>query len=112
MTSSRITIRTLVLAGILASPSAAYAQARPTPADAPAQAPKLTKPPRVVKFVEAEHPQGENRAATVVLSVTIAATGNVDDVKVAESAGPAFDAAAIAAVKGFVFEPAEIDGKP
>src|SRR4029077_14910732 len=31
---------------------------------------------------------------------------------VAESAGPAFDAAAVAAARRFVFSPAEIDGKP
>jgi TonB family protein len=110
----RRALAAVAVAAALASSS--IAQAQPTPArpapEAPARAPKLTKPPRVVKFVEAEHPKGEERAATVVLSVTISAKGNVDDVKIAESAGPAFDTAAIEAVRQFVFEPAEIDDKP
>lgn len=94
--------------------AASTARAQPGPARPPQEArtPKLTKPPRVVKFVEAERPAGEDRAAAVVLSVTIAATGAVDDARVVESAGPAFDAAVVAAVKQFLFEPAEIDGKP
>ena len=47
---------------------------------------------------------------TVKLQVAISAAGAVDEVAVAEPGGPAFDAAALAAVKRFVFEPAEIDG--
>ncbi|HVH43819.1 MAG TPA: TonB-dependent receptor [Labilithrix sp.] len=105
----KLSALTTVLAALIALEAPTYAQ--PAAARA-APAPKLTKPPRVVKFVEAEHPKDEDRAASVVLSVTISATGTVDEAKVTESAGPAFDAAAVAAVKQFVFEPAEIDGKP
>jgi TonB family protein len=82
--------------------------------DKPA-APKLTKAPTLVKFVEAKYPEDEQKAgksASVVVKVAISATGTVDAVEVATSAGAAFDAAALEAVKQFVFEPAEIDGKP
>jgi len=82
---------------------------------APAPAPKLTKPPKLVTFVDAPYPEEEKskgRTAVVVLRLTISATGTVDDAAVAESAGAAFDAAAIAAARRFMFEPAEIDGKP
>lgn len=88
------------------------AVAQPRPAKA---APKLTKPPKLVKFVEAPYPEAERaagKAATVVLQIAISAQGTVDDAVVTESAGAAFDAAAIAAVRQFVFEPAEIDNKP
>ncbi len=44
--------------------------------------------------------------------MAISATGTVDEVAVAQSGGAAFDAAAVAAVKQFVFSPAEIDDKP
>ncbi|HKQ70247.1 MAG TPA: TonB family protein, partial [Polyangiaceae bacterium] len=78
-------------------------------------APKLTKAPKLVKFVEAPYPDREKaagRTAAVVVQIAIAATGSVDQVVVKESAGAAFDAAAVAAIKQFVFDPAEIDGKP
>lgn len=84
-------------------------------AAAPASAPKLTKPPKLVTFVDAPYPEEEKskgRTAVVVLRLTISASGTVDDAAVTESAGGAFDAAAIAAARRFVFEPAEIDGKP
>jgi TonB family protein len=91
--------------------------------DARAQAPapvaagqvhKLTRPPRLTHFVEAPYPDSEKaagRAASVVLQIAINASGAVDQVTVAESAGPAFDAAAQEAARQFVFEPAEVDGK-
>jgi TonB family protein len=81
----------------------------------PAAASKLTKPPKLVTFVEAEYPPSERaagKAATVTLRITIGADGRPSEVVVEKSAGAAFDAAAVAAARGFVFEPAEIDGKP
>jgi TonB family protein len=72
-------------------------------------------PPKLVKFVEAEFPQSEaaaGKGATVVLQIAIDASGAVADVKVLESAGAAFDTAAVAAAKQFVFTPALVDGKP
>lgn len=65
--------------------------------------------------MEAEYPAeelAEGRAATVVLQIAIAADGTVEDTAVLESAGKAFDDAAISAVRGFKFSPAEIDGAP
>jgi len=65
--------------------------------------------------VEAEYPAEEKasgRTAAVVVQIAISATGTVDDVKVIESAGPAFDQAAVAAIRQFLFEPAEVDNRP
>ena len=45
-------------------------------------------------------------------SIEIAADGKVERVSVVQSAGDDFDTAAVAAARQFVFEPAEIDGKP
>jgi TonB family protein len=73
----------------------------------------LTKPPRLVHFVEARRPSGkETVAATVTLSIDIDATGAVTNVTVVSSGGADFDAAAIAAAKQFTFTPAEVDGAP
>jgi TonB family protein len=103
----------IALALALTATSAALpAAAQPRPAKA---APKLTKPPKLHTFVKATYPEAERaggKTATVVLQVAISATGTVDDAVVTESAGPAFDAAAVEAVKRFVFDPAEIDDRP
>jgi TonB family protein len=76
---------------------------------------KLTQPPRLTHFVEAPYPESEKaagRAASVVLELGIDAAGSVQSVAVKESAGAAFDAAAEQAARHFLFEPAQIDGKP
>jgi TonB family protein len=76
---------------------------------------KVTKMPVLVKFVEAEYPpekKAQGVSASVFLTIEIGATGQVTNVTVAQSAGPEFDAAAVAAAKQFVFEPAEVDDKP
>jgi TonB family protein len=80
-----------------------------------APAPQLTRAPELTHFATAAYPaseQEQGRAATVVLQLTINKTGSVDDVKVAEGAGDAFDAAAVQAARQFVFRPAEIDHEP
>ena len=109
-------MRRLVLVGSLAVAVAtavggvALAQ---TPGAAVAH--KLTRPPRLTHFVEAPFPESEKAAAhgaTVVLELGITASGTVSDAAVKESAGAAFDQAALEAARQFVFEPAEIDGKP
>lgn len=92
------------------SSSAAPSEKKPE-----APGPKLTKPPRLIKFVEAPFPDEERErgaGASVVLEVLISATGGVQDARVIGPASPAFDAAALEAVKAFEFEPAEIDGVP
>ncbi len=77
-----------------------------------AQPVELT-PPKLVQGVAADYPAGERRveAVRVVLLVTVGVDGLVQDASVDESAGPAFDAAALAAVKAWRFEPALRAGK-
>lgn len=75
----------------------------------------LTKAPALVQFVAAEYPpdaKAAGQTASVVVRVDIAADGSVTAATIEESAGEAFDAAAVAAVKQFKFSPAEIDGAP
>jgi TonB family protein len=74
----------------------------------------VTRPPRLTHFVEASRPAGATpeQTATVVLAIDIAADGTVADVRVQSSAGAGWDAAASAAARQFVFEPAEVDGQP
>ena len=80
---------------------------------APALAAELTKPPQLQQFVEASFPSSETgHTGSVVLAVTIAADGAVEDVSVITSASVDFDAAAVAAARQFRFVPAEVDGKP
>jgi len=77
--------------------------------------PVVTKAPKLVKFVPAVYPKDKHDAgitASVVLSIEIGADGAIGEVEVVQSAGAEFDAAAVNAVKQFVFEPAEIDHQP
>ncbi len=102
----------LIFASMLA-PRAALSQPRP-PQGEPAR-PKLTKPPELVEHVEADYPKVElaaGRSAIVILQLAISASGTVDEAVVVESAGAAFDAAALDAVRRFRFRPAEIDHEP
>ncbi|HSS37167.1 MAG TPA: TonB family protein [Polyangia bacterium] len=86
-------------------------------AEAPATG-ALSKLPKQIVSVEAAYPPDAAAAgveADVVLNLTIDPTGHVSHAEVATSAGPgreAFDAAAVAAAGGYLFEPAESDGKP
>jgi TonB family protein len=109
----RVVRRSVIIVSLLGvAPRLAVAQ----PAASTEQAaPKLTKAPKLAQFVEAAYPESEKaqgRTASVVLQIAISATGTVDNAVVLESAGPTFDEAALAAVKQFIFEPAEIDNKP
>ncbi len=100
----------LILSTMLA-PRAALSQPRAPQAERP----RLTKPPELLDFVEAEYPNDElaaGHSATVVLQIAISARGTVDEAVVVESAGPAFDDAAVDAVRSFRFRPAEIEHKP
>jgi TonB family protein len=99
-------------AALLAHPGAARA-AEPPPAAV--AAPRLTRAPKLVKFVEASYPKEEESrglAASVTLEIAITDAGLVAEARVITPGGPAFDAAALAAVKQFVFTPAELDDKP
>ncbi len=108
-------VRPLVTVATLAAAFVVAPLARAETNAAGARHHVLTKPPRLRTFVEASYPESERaagRVATVVLALGISATGSVDQVAVTESQGAAFDEAAKAAARQFVFEPAEIDGAP
>jgi TonB family protein len=80
-----------------------------------AEEPVITKPPKLVKFVQAVYPKDKHDAgvtSSVLLSIEIDAEGKVGEVEVVKSGGTDFDDAAVAAAKQFVFEPAEIDHLP
>ena len=75
----------------------------------------LTRPPALVQQVEPVFPAeliDAGASGTVTLELDIGADGKVFEARVAQSAGEAFDAAALAAARQFVFTPAEIDGVP
>ena len=83
--------------------------------DAGVHIPVLTKAPTLVTFVEADYPpeaEKKGLAASVKLMITIGADGLVSDAVVTGPAGEGFDEAAVAALKKFVFTPAEVDFKP
>ncbi len=106
-----------LLAGLcLNGPSEAFAQgSTPSTAGPAPEGPKLTKPPALTKFVEAPYPEVDPKPTGdvgVALTILIDSTGKVGEAVVTESAGPAFDAAALEAVQAFEFSPAEVDNKP
>ena len=75
----------------------------------------ISKPPKLVRFVPAAYPPAKHDAgitARVLLSIEIGDDGKVGDVEVVEGAAADFDAAAVAAARQFVFEPAETEGRP
>jgi len=77
--------------------------------------PVLTKPPQLLTSVQPIFPESakaQQLQGDVTMQVDIGADGKVTNVTVLEPAGHGFDEAAVAAVKQFVFSPAEIDGKP
>ena len=108
----------LASVGTTLVPCSARAQeSAPPPAEGPGAAPagQLTKPPKLIKFVPAEYPKDKHDAgvmAQVLLSIEIDEAGKVGTVEVVKGAAADFDAAALAAARQFVFEPAEIDGFP
>ncbi|HET6415273.1 MAG TPA: TonB-dependent receptor [Polyangiales bacterium] len=75
----------------------------------------LVTPPKLVRFVEAAYPKTEGEEpveAAVELDIVVGKDGLVTEVSVARSAGEAFDEAALAAARQFVFEPARKDWEP
>ena len=105
----------LALAALLTVAEANAQEGTPsgaTPSSEGKAAIHLTKPPKLVKFVQAEYPAGETRASTVVLAITIGTDGKVHGVGVLQSGGQPFDEAAVEAAGHFEFEPAEVNGRP
>jgi TonB family protein len=113
----RIALRIALAAavGVTALARAAHGEESPPPA---AAAPALT-PPKLTKFIPAQAPESagtppRTEPVEVDVEITIDATGTVTEARVPAPAGEAlapFEAAAVAACKQFVFEPARRDGK-
>lgn len=77
--------------------------------------PKLTKPPRLLRFMPAEYPpaaRAKGIQGTVQLLITIDNAGRVSQVEIQKAPDPSLAQAAQAAAKQFLFSPAEVDGKP
>jgi TonB family protein len=92
----------------------AIAHADDPPPPAPAKK-VITKQPKLLQAVAPEYPPKaleEGKQAKVKVRIHIDATGIVTKVDVLEPVGDGFDQAAIDAAMQYVFEPAEIDGKP
>jgi TonB family protein len=93
-----------------------------TTVEARSPAPAGVRPPEVVRREDAVFPPEQLVAAaaaradhpdtTVVLQLTVSASGAVDDVSVVESGGVAFDAAAVRAARAWLFRPAMRAGAP
>ena len=100
----------LVLSLLSLGSSGAHAQKTPEP-----EAKPLITPPKLIRFVEAAHPQAgdaEPEEAVVELDIVVGTDGRVTEVEVARSGGEAFDEGALAAARQFVFEPARKDWEP
>lgn len=98
-------IRTLCAVSCALAPCGAHAQ----DADAP------ITPPAVKHSVQAAYPleaAAARREGTTTLLVTIDTDGTVSNVEVLESAGEAFDHAALDAARQWTFHPAQQNGKP
>jgi TonB family protein len=112
----RFSLTPLWLAGLLSLPAYAFEETgKYTEVDAGVHIPVLTKAPTLVTFVEAAYPQEAEKkglTAAVKLLVTIGADGKVAEATVTGPAGEGFDEAALAAVKQFIFTPAEVDFAP
>src|SRR5712672_3986080 len=88
---------------------------REAPPQAPARRTELTRAPELLEQHPADYPPdrlARGEEADVGCLVDIDAEGRVAAVAVERSAGPDFDAAAVAAIRSLRFSPAEIDGKP
>jgi TonB family protein len=103
------------VAAVAGNAHAQYDQRPQAPPPPPAAAPKLTKPPALLKTVEPVYPSeavDAQLSADVTLVVDIDATGHVTKADVPRPAGHGFDEAARTAVLQYLFSPAEIDNKP
>ena len=115
MVTSLLRIGIALTYGLAWFPTYAYEGGRREQVDGGIHQPQLTKAPALLKFVEAEFPKEALEAGaadSVTLTVTIDITGTVSDARVKTPTGHGFDAAALKAVRQFVFSPAEVDGLP
>jgi iron complex outermembrane recepter protein len=100
-----------VAAAVASAPLVAQAQPEPQPEQ---KAQPALRPPVLIRRVDPEYPPGEStdRPHDVTLHVLVDVEGHVTEVTVAASGGEAYDAAAIKAVKQWVFRPGLRNGKP
>ena len=87
----------------------------PDSAPSPKATGVVTKPPKLVQALAPDYPPAAlaaNKQAKVKVRIHIDATGVVTAVDVVDHVGDGFDEAAVAAAMQYVFDPAEIDGKP
>ncbi|OJH34652.1 TonB family protein [Cystobacter ferrugineus] len=117
MTSSRFAPWSLLAVLLLSTTvqAQAYDGARREEVDAGVHTPVLTKPPELVRSVEAVYPPeaaAAGKTASVEMVITIDAQGAVSDAQVTRPVGDGFDEAALEAVRQFQFSPAEVDGVP
>lgn len=81
----------------------------------PAPTGQVTKTPQLIQAVAPEYPPAAlaaGKTAAVKVRIHIDAGGIVTAVDVLEPVGDGFDEAAVAAAMQYIFDPAEIDGKP
>jgi TonB family protein len=107
----------LVVAALLLGMASAWAQdvRRDEPPPPPSPTGIVTKAPVLLQAVAPEYPPAAlaaGKEAEVPVRISIDADGVVTHVEVITPVGDAFDEAAIAAAMQYVFDPAEIDGKP
>src|SRR4051812_42794409 len=105
-----------VLCLLVATGALAQAPDAGTPAaDAGTPTGVLTQAPVLKRQVEAQYPPealAQQLEGTVVMNIDISETGAVTDIQVTQPAGHGFDEAAVAAVRQFEFEPAQVDNVP
>lgn len=102
----------VVLVALVALCAIARAQTPPEQSPPPGT---ITKPPKLLQAVAPEYPPealAAGKTAQVKVRIHIDETGLVTKVDVVEPVGDGFDEAAVAAAMQYVFEPAEVDGKP
>ena len=107
----------LAIALIAMSSTPLLAQEAPRTNQPPPPTPTgvVTKAPKLLQAVAPDYPPAAlaaGKTAAVKVRIKIDDTGIVTAVDVLEKVGDGFDEAAIAAAMQYVFDPAEIDGKP
>jgi len=104
-----------ILLSLLAPASLAWAQDGIREEVQKPPEPKLTKPPKLLKFVPAQYPESAREAqleGSVELLMELDSQGKVSKVDVVSSPDPALSKAAVEAARQFAFSPAEVDNKP
>ncbi len=87
----------------------------PAPSSSTTSAGPVVVAPKIKTYVEPVYPPerlAKGEKADVVVELVLDATGKVTNAKIVLSGGDDFDAAALAAARQLLFEPATSDGKP